>query len=307
MNDGVLEERIRKEGFKGEARRQAPMREITSFKIGGPADLILFPQDLEDLQVLITLFRREGIEYLVLGNGTNLLVSDKGVRDPLISLSEGFKEIKTEGTKIRAEGGVGLPQLLHFCAENALGGMEPLAGIPGTVGGGIRMNAGSWGVEMEDLLSSVTVMGHLGQIRWLEKEKLVFSYRGIDLPAEEIILQGEFTLQKGEREEIKARMEDFLRRRRETQPFALPSAGSIFKNPQGISAGKLIEGVGLKGFRLGDAMISPLHANFIVNLGTARAKDVLRLMDLIEERVYQERGVKLEREVVIIGEPNVAE
>ncbi|MBW2039318.1 MAG: UDP-N-acetylmuramate dehydrogenase [Deltaproteobacteria bacterium] len=305
MTNGVLEERIRKEGFRGDVRRQVPMREITSFRIGGPADLILFPRDLEDLQVLITLFQREGVRYLLLGNGTNLLVSDSEVREPLISLSQGFTEIKKEGAKITAEGGVGLSQLLHFCAENALSNLEPLAGIPGTVGGGIRMNAGSGGVEMGDLISSLMVMDHLGQIRRLKRWEVSFGYRSVGLSPEDIILQGEFSLQMGKREEIMEEMEDFLRRRRGTQPLSLPSAGSIFKNPQGISAGKLIEGVGLKGFRLGDAMVSPMHANFIVNLGAARARDVLRLIDLIKERVYRERGVRLELEVVIIGEPGV--
>ncbi len=252
------------------------------------------------------LFRREGVRYLPFGNGTNILVSDRGVREPLIGLSQGFGEIKKEEIKVTAGGGVGLSQLLRFCADNALRGLEPLAGIPGTVGGGIRMNAGSQDIEMENLISSIMTMDHQGQIRRLKREGLIFEYRGIHLPAEEIILQGEFSLQEGNGKEIKERMEDFLRRRKEIQPLSLPSAGSIFKNPQGISAGELIEGVGLKGFRMGDAMVSPLHANFIVNLGAARSGDVLGLIELIKEQVYQKRGIRLELEVVIIGEPGAA-
>lgn len=283
------------------------MREVTSFRIGGPADLILFPHDLDDLTVLMHLFIREGVRYLVLGNGTNLLVSDRGVREPLINLSHGFGAIKKEGATVVAGGGVGLPHLLRFCADNALEGLEYLAGIPGTVGGGIRMNVGSWGVEVGDLVSSVMVMDHQGWIRRLSRDRLTFEYRGVHLPPGDIILRGEFALQEGEKGAITERMGDVMRRRKQTQPLSFPSAGSIFKNPQGIPAGKLIEEVGLKGLRRGDAMVSPVHANFIVNLGGARSGDVLGLIELIQERVYQERGIMLEPEVKIIGEPYVAE
>ena len=306
MVNGALEERIKKEGFRGNIRRQVPMRELTSFRIGGPADLILFPRDLKDLQVAVKLFRQEGVRYLLLGNGTNILVSDRGVREPLINLTRGFGEIKKEGTKVTGEAGAGLPQMLRFCADNALSGLESLVGIPGTVGGGIRMNAGSWGMELGNLMSCLMVMDDLGEIKWLEKGEVVLGYRQIDLPSQYIILQGKFSLQEGERSKIRKRMGDFLRKRKKTQPLSLPSAGSIFKNTQGLSAGKLIEGVGLKGFRRGDAMVSPLHANFIVNLGAARARDVLGLISFVKEKVYQERGVRLELEVVIAGEPDLA-
>jgi UDP-N-acetylmuramate dehydrogenase len=300
-----LERRIRKAGFVGDVRRGVPMSEVTSFRIGGPADCILSPQGLEDLQILTTLFREEGMGYLLLGNGTNLLASDRGVREPLINLFPGFEEIRRKGTKVMVGAGLGLPHLLRFCAANDLSGLEPLAGIPGTVGGGIRMNAGSWGAEIGNRISSLMVMGHTGTIRWVKREELTFGYRGIDLPADEIILQGEFSLHEGEGSEIMGMMKDSMRRRKETQPLFQPSAGSIFKNPEGEPAGKLIEAVGLKGLRRGDAMVSPLHANFIVNVGAARTRDVLELITLIRERVYQERGTRLELEVQIIGEQEV--
>jgi UDP-N-acetylmuramate dehydrogenase len=169
------------------------------------------------------------------------------------------------------------------------------------------MNAGSWGAEIGDRISSLMVMGHTGAIRWVKRAELTFGYRGIDLPADEIILQGEFSLHQGEASEITGRMKDFMDRRKETQPLFQPSAGSIFKNPKGQPAGKLIEEVGLKGLRRGDAMVSPLHANFIVNVGAAQARDVLGLIGLIRERVYQEKGTMLELEVQIIGEPEVAQ
>jgi UDP-N-acetylmuramate dehydrogenase len=299
------ERRIKKAGFRGEIRREVPMSEITSFRIGGPADCILYPQGLEDLQIITALCREDGMRYLPLGNGTNLLASDRGVREPLINISRGFEEIRRQGTKVMVGAGLGLPQLLRFCAGNGLSGLEPLAGIPGTVGGGIRMNAGSWGMEIGNRISSLMAMDRAGGIRWLKREEVIFSYRGIDLPPEEILLQGEFTLHKGEDAEITGKMKDFVSRRKETQPFFQPSAGSIFKNPPDVPAGKLIEEAGFKGMRRGDAMVSPLHANFIVNVGTARAQDVLELITLIRERVYQERGTRLELEVQIIGEPEV--
>ncbi|OGP53265.1 MAG: UDP-N-acetylenolpyruvoylglucosamine reductase [Deltaproteobacteria bacterium RBG_13_52_11] len=305
INNG-LERRIRKDGFKGKIRQGVPMSEITSFRIGGPADLILYPRDLQDLQIVTARCRDQGVPYLLLGNGTNLLVSDRGVREPLINLSHGFEEIRKEGQKLMVGAGTGLPQLLRFCAQNALMGLELLAGIPGTVGGGIRMNAGSWGAEIGDLISSLMVMDRAGGIRLVKQEEVGFGYRGTNLHPEEIILQGEFSLRKGEGPEITKRMEAFLRKRKETQPLLLPSAGSIFKNPQGIPAGQLIEEVGLKGMRRGDAMVSPLHANFIVNEGAARTRDVLGLIDMIQERVYQEKGIGLELEVLIIGEPERA-
>lgn len=299
------ERRIKETGFTGEIRHKVPMSEVTSFKIGGPADCILYPHGLEDLQIVIALCREEGMHYLPLGNGTNLLASDRGVREPLINLSRGLGEIRKQGTKVMAGAGLVLPQLLRFCASNGLSGLEPLVGIPGTVGGGIRMNAGSWGMEIGDRVSSLMVMNRTGEIRWLKHQEVTFDYRGIDLPPEEIILQGEFSLHKGADVEITGKMEDFMLRRKETQPLFQPSAGSIFKNPPDMPAGRLIEEMGLKGMRRGDAMVSPLHANFIVNVGTARARDVLGLITLIRERVYQERGTRLELEVQIIGEQEV--
>ena len=300
-----LERRIKKTGFRGEFRRAVPLSEVTSFKIGGPADVVLYPQGLEDLQIIMALCREEGMGYFPLGNGTNLLASDRGVREPLINLSCGIEDIRKQETKVMVGAGLGLPQLLRFCASNGLSGLEPLAGIPGTVGGGIRMNAGSWGMEIGDRISSLMIMDRAGGIRWLKQKEVTFDYRGINLPPEEIIIQGEFTLRTGEETEITEKMKDFVRKRKETQPLFQPSAGSIFKNPPDMPAGKLIEEAGLKGLRRGDAMVSPLHANFIVNVGTARARDVIGLITQIRERIYQEKGIRLELEVQIIGEQEV--
>jgi UDP-N-acetylmuramate dehydrogenase len=299
------ERKIKKAGFQGEIRQGVLMSEVTSFRIGGPADCILYPQGMQDLQIVIALCRDEGVRYLPLGNGTNLLASDRGVREPLINLTRGLGDIRKQGTKFMAGAGLGLSQLLRLCASNGLSGLESLAGIPGTVGGGIRMNAGSWGMEIGDRISSLMVMDRAGGIRWLKQDEVTFGYRGIDLSPEEIILQGEFSLHKGVESEISGKMKEFMLRRKETQPLFQPSAGSIFKNPPDMPAGKLIEEAGLKGLRRGDAMVSPLHANFIVNVGTARARDVMGLITQIRDQVYHEKGIRLELEVQIIGEPEM--
>jgi UDP-N-acetylmuramate dehydrogenase len=306
MTNNTLERAIRKKGFSGEIRRGVPMREITSFRIGGPADLCLFPRNQQDLRIVVALFRDQGRPFLLLGNGTNLLVADQGIREPLINLSDGFTEISKQGTNIIAGAGAGLPQLLTFCAAHALTGLEVLAGIPGTVGGAIRMNAGSWGTEIGDHISSLLVMDRAGEMRSVKRDQVAFGYRGMSLPADEIILQGEFSLLKGKRDEIQLRMAEALRKKRETQPLAQPSAGSIFKNPPDMPAGRLIEEVGLKGTRRGDAMISPLHANFIVNMGAAQARDVLALIELTQQLIYKEKRIELELEVLIIGEQAMA-
>jgi UDP-N-acetylmuramate dehydrogenase len=302
-----LIEKIRKAGYKGEIQQGVLLRTITSFQVGGLADCIFYPQGLKDLQIITTLFRDTGTRYLLLGNGTNLLASDRGVREPLINLCRGFTDIRRQGTTVMVGAGVGLPRLLRFCMANDLSGLEPLAGIPGTAGGGIRMNVGSWGVELGDRISSLMVMDHTGRIRWVKGDDVRFGYRESELSAEEIVVQGECSLHQGVASEIAERMKDFLDRKRQTQPLFQPSAGSIFKNPEGKPAGMLIEEAGLKGIRRGDAMVSPLHANFIVNIGSAQARDVLGLIDLIRERVYQRHGIRLELEVQIIGEPEMAE
>jgi UDP-N-acetylmuramate dehydrogenase len=306
MTNDALERSIRKKGFQGNIRHGVPMSKITSFRIGGPADLLLCPRDQHDLQIVMARLQENGLPFIVFGNGTNLLVADNGVRAPLICLSDGFKEISKQGSKVIAGAGALLPQLLTFCAAHALTGLEALVGIPGTVGGGIRMNAGSWGREIGDHISSLLVMDRAGEAKRVTQDQVAFVYRGTTLPFEGIILQGEFSLHKGKKDEIQMRMAEFLRKKKETQPLAQPSAGSIFKNPPDMPAGRLIEEVGLKGTRRGDAMISPLHANFIVNMGTAQARDVLGLIELIRKRVYQEKRIGLELEVLIIGEQAMA-
>ena len=281
----------------------APMKQFTSMKVGGPADSLLLPKDVGELRKVVRYARRKRIPFLILGKGTNLIVRDKGVRGWVISLSQGMKKIHVDGEVVEAEAGLLLRRLVQFSIQKGLTGLEPFFGIPGTVGGGLAMNAGAWGAELKDVLLSMTLMKKDGEIVERPRSKLRFSYRGLVIPTSWIILKGRFQLKKGKKEEILERVKSYSEMRKKRQPLDYASAGSIFKNPKEGPAGKWIEEVGLKGFRIGQAMISERHANFIINLGKAKAEEVIRLIEVIETKVYQENGISLEREVKVVGEP----
>jgi len=281
----------------------APMKQFTSMKVGGPADSLLLPKDVGELRKVVRYARRKRIPFLILGKGTNLIVRDKGVRGWVISLSQGMKKIHVEGEVVEAEAGLLLQRLVQFSIQKGLTGLEPFFGIPGTVGGGLAMNAGAWGAELKDVLLSMTLMKEDGEIVERPRSKLRFSYRGLVIPTSWIILKGRLQLKKGKKEEILERVKSYSEMRKKRQPLDYASAGSIFKNPKEGPAGKWIEEVGLKGFRIGQAMISERHANFIINLGKAKAEEVIRLIEVIETKVYQENGISLEREVKVVGEP----
>jgi len=281
----------------------APMRQFTSMKVGGPADSLLFPKDVDELRRAVRYARRKRIPLLILGNGTNLIVRDKGVRGWVISLAQEMKKIVVDGEMVEAEAGLLLQRLVQFSVRKGLTGLEPFFGIPGTVGGGLAMNAGAWGAELKDILLSMTLMKEDGEVVERPRSKLRFSYRGLLIPPSWIILKGRFRLKKGEKKEILERVKSYSEMRKKKQPLDYASAGSIFKNPKEGPAGKWIEEVGLKGFRIGQAMISDRHANFIINLGKAKAEEVICLMEIIEAKVYQEKGISLEREVKVVGEP----
>jgi UDP-N-acetylmuramate dehydrogenase len=289
--------------IKGRVLFDAPMRQFTSMKVGGPADSLLFPKDADELKKVIRFARRKKIPFLILGKGTNLVVRDKGVRGWVINLTQGMKKIKIDGEMIEAEAGLSLQQLVQFSIQKGLTGLEPFYGIPGTVGGGLAMNAGAWGAELKDVLLSVTLMKEDGEIVERSRSRLRFSYRGLVIPPSWIILKGRFQLKKGKKEEILERVKSYSEMRKRKQPLDYPSAGSIFKNPKEGPAGKWIEKAGLKGFRIGQAMVSDRHANFIINLGRAKADEVIRLMEFIEKKIYEEKGISLEREVKVVGEP----
>jgi UDP-N-acetylmuramate dehydrogenase len=288
--------------IKGKVLLDAPMRQYTSMKVGGPADSLFFPMDVKELRKVVQFARKREIPLLLLGKGTNLIVRDKGIRGWVISLTRGLKRMKTEGETVEAEAGLPLQRLVQSSLEKGWTGLEPFFGIPGTVGGGLAMNAGAWGAELKDILLSITLMKEDGEVVERHRSNLKFSYRSLDLPPNWIILKGRFQLAQGKKEEVLDRVKSYSEMRKRTQPLDALSAGSVFKNPKEGPAGKWIEVVGLKGFRMGEAMVSDRHANFIINLGKAKAEEVIHLMEFVERKVFEEKGVSLEREVRVVGE-----
>jgi UDP-N-acetylmuramate dehydrogenase len=288
--------------IEGRVLFDAPMRQFTSIKVGGPADSLLFPKDVEELRKIVRFARRKHIPFMILGKGTNLVVKDKGVRGWVICLTQGLRKVRQESDVVEAEAGLPLQRLVQFTAQKGLTGLEPFFGIPGTVGGGLVMNAGAWGVELKDVLLSITLMKENGEVTEKPRQRLKFSYRELDLPACWVILKGRFQLKKENKERILEKVRSYSEMRQRTQPLEYPSAGSVFKNPKQGPAGKWIEEAGLKGFRIGQAMISDRHANFIINLGKATADEVIGLMERVERTIYEEKGISLEREVRVVGE-----
>jgi UDP-N-acetylmuramate dehydrogenase len=289
--------------IEGRVLFDAPMKKFTSIKVGGPADSLLFLKDMVELRKVVRYARRKDIPILILGKGTNLVVRDKGIRGWVISLTQGMKKVQLDGDVIEAEAGLSLQRLVQFSIQKNLTGLEPFFGIPGTVGGGLAMNAGAWGVELKDILLSITLMNEKGEVVERPRKKLKFSYRRLAIPPTWIILKGRFQLKKGRKEEILEHVRSYSEIRKRTQPLDYPSAGSIFKNPAEGPAGKWIEEAGLKGFRMGQAMVSDRHANFIINLGKATAQEVINLMEWVERKIYEEKAISLEREVRVVGEP----
>lgn len=288
--------------IEGRVVFDAPMKRYTSLKVGGPAECLFFPKDVNELRKVIRHARRKRIPVFILGKGTNLIVRDGGIRGWVVSLTKGMRKIKMDEEVLEAEAGCSLQQLVRFSVQKELAGLEPFFGIPGTVGGGLAMNAGAWGAELKDVVQSVTLMKEDGEIVERPRSRLRFAYRDLVIPPSWIILKGRFSLKAGKKEEILERVKSFLETRKRTQPLDYPSAGSVFKNPEEGPAGKWIDETGLKGFRIGQAMVSDRHANFIINLGKTTAEEVLRLMEWVERRVYEEKGISLEREVKVVGE-----
>jgi UDP-N-acetylmuramate dehydrogenase len=296
--------------FKGEIKRHEPLSRHTSFGIGGPADILAYPSDRNDLIALLSSIKKQGVSYVVIGGGTNLLVRDGGFRGVVICLQRlGTIRIEREyrsvgGTfsVVYVEAGALLPKLLGFAMEQGLTGLEFAAGIPGTVGGAICMNAGTAAGEIGDVVDSVTLISPDGTLVTRGREEIGFGYRTSNIPAGHVVLDAKIILRHGDRERIKARVMEIQDTRKQRQPWGFPSAGSVFKNPQEEAAGKLIEAAKLKGKKVGDAQVSDKHANFIVNLGKAKAKDVVALMEIVKQTVLDVHGVRLEPEIKIIGE-----
>lgn len=286
----------------GRVLMNEPMCRHTTFRVGGPADVMFFPQSSEELQRAMALARAQGADALVIGNGSNLVVRDGGVRGLVIVLGEHMARIGVEGACLRAQAGAMLARVSAAAQEAGLSGLEFASGIPGTLGGGCAMNAGAYGGQLSDVLSCATVLLD-GEVRTLSRDEMQMSYRStLPLRVGGIVLEAAFELHADDPAEIMARMKDLNARRRDKQPLNLPSAGSTFKRPEGHFAGALIEGCGLKGARVGGAQVSEKHAGFIVNTGGATASDILGLIALVQRRVLAETGVALETEVRIVGE-----
>lgn len=283
--------------------REEPMRLHTTFRIGGPAQFFVIPRTQEEAAAAVRLCRSEGAPYYIIGNGSNLLVSDKGYRGVVIQLFKEFSDINIEGTRIRAQAGASLAKIAAEALRAGLAGFEFAAGIPGTLGGACIMNAGAYGGEMKDVLLAVTVLTKDGEIREIPREELDMGYRTSRASREGwIVLGATIELARGDEKEIRAKMEDLKQRRTDKQPLEYPSAGSTFKRPEGYFAGKLIQDAGLKGLRVGDAMVSEKHSGFVVNCGNATAADVDGLIRLVQEKVREDSGITLEPEVRRLGE-----
>ena len=284
-------------------RRQEPMSLHTTFRIGGPADLFVMPGSIQAVADSIRICKETQTPYAVIGNGSNLLVSDAGYRGVIIQIGRNLNQITGNGEEIRAQAGAMLSVIAKTALLESLTGFEFASGIPGTLGGAVVMNAGAYGGEMKDVLIEVTVLTREGEIRTIPAEKLELGYR-TSLAAKNgwIILEAVLRFQKGDAEAIRSRMEELKVQRVTKQPLDLPSAGSTFKRPEGYFAGKLIMDAGLRGFTVGGAQISEKHCGFVVNKGGATAEDVRNLICAVQKKVQEDAGVKLEPEVKFLGE-----
>jgi len=293
--------------IKGKVSFDVPMARHTSLRVGGSADVLAFPQDEEDLRVIIQFAKKKAIPYYVLGRGTNVIVRDGGLRGIVISLCRGFREVSIIGREnnevlVSAGAGGDLKSLVRFTRKKNLTSVEAFTGIPGTVGGALAMNAGAFGSEIGDVVRSVAMMEDTGAVMVKQRGELRFEYRNLILPEGALILRCVIGVRESEGKEIAAKLKNVQRLRSRSQPWNVPTAGSIFKNPEEAPAGQLIDELGLKGYRIGDARISEKHANFILNEGGATAADVLALMAFVRDEVYEKRGIRLIPEVHIIGE-----
>lgn len=284
--------------------QNADMRDFTSFKAGGKADLLVIPTNEDELKTILQKLSQRKLPFLMMGKGTNLLIRDGGYRGVIIRLEDAFSEIQVEDTTLIAGAGASLSSVARFAMEYGLSGMEFASGIPGSLGGGAFMNAGAYDGEMKDVVREVQVLSHDGlQTRLVSNEIMDYGYRFSSLMAtQEIVLSATLNLVKGDREAISTKMKEFNDRRNLKQPMDWPSAGSFFKRPEGHYAGKLIQDAGLKGLTIGGAQVSPKHSGFIINIGEATATDIISLMHIIQATVLDQFGVRIEPEVRIVGE-----
>ena len=282
---------------------QEPMKKHTTFRVGGPADYFVMPETKDEIRRIITVCRECGTPFYIIGNGSNLLVSDKGYRGVIIQLYKEMSKIETEGNVIRAEAGASLARVANAALEAGLTGFEFASGIPGTLGGACVMNAGAYGGEMKDVLLSVTALAADGEFLTIPKDRLELGYRtSVFARKGYSVVEALLELKEGSKEAIRQKMEELREKRITKQPLEYPSAGSTFKRPEGYFAGKLIQDAGLRGYRVGGAQVSEKHCGFVINCGNASAADVDELMKQVSAKVEEQFGVTLEPEVKRLGE-----
>jgi UDP-N-acetylmuramate dehydrogenase len=295
-----------REMITGTIQFDEPMSRHTSMGVGGAADVLVWPGDIDELRKIVAFLVSRKTPFLPVGNCTNLIIRDSGYRGVIISLRRLEKIDIQEGDEgcvhIYAQAGVRLSRLVELSVRNAFTGLEFCAGIPGSVGGGMKMNAGAYGTEFKDVVGEASFINGRGVLKNAARDELQFEYRNLTLPADSVIISAVFGVRKGSQADIRQHVAKIMDARKKKHPLTLRNAGSIFKNPVGMPAGKIIDEAGLRGCRIGDAEVSEVHGNFIVNLGNARAKDVLDLMALVQKKVLESTGLFLEPEVKIIGE-----
>ena len=296
LNHLFIDEKI------GEALFDEPMKNHTSFKIGGPADVMIIPSNVDELRNAVKICRDNNIDFYIMGNGTNLLVKDGGMRGAVIKVNEGLNNIRVEGNNIYCEAGALLTAVSRAAMAETLTGIEFANGIPGTIGGAVTMNAGAYGGEMKDVITRVKILDTNNNIIEYTNEDMNFRYRGSRVVDENlIVLSIELGLKPGNYDEIEATMKDLTFKRTSKQPLELPSAGSTFKRPVGYFAGKLIEDSGLRGLRLGGAQVSEKHCGFVVNVGDATCRDVEQLISVVQKTIRDNYDLELETEIKLIG------
>ncbi|MCS7459267.1 UDP-N-acetylmuramate dehydrogenase [Paenibacillus doosanensis] len=290
-------------GAYGTCRPDVPLAPYTTWKIGGPADALLIPQSKEQLVEAVKLLYRHQTPWTVIGRGSNMLVTDKGIRGIVLKLGPALETLRIEGEEVHAGGAYSFMKLSRMASKEGLTGLEFAGGIPGTVGGAVYMNAGAHGSDVSRILLRAEVLLPTGELVTMQQADLEYAYRHSVLQKRPgIVTEAVFKLQFGDRNEIAGAMAAYQDRRQKTQPLQLPCAGSVFRNPEGGFAAKLVEEAGLKGFKVGGAEVSTLHANFIVNTGQATAQDVLTLIEQVQRIIWEKKGIRLVPEVLVVGE-----
>lgn len=298
----ILKNMLKDKSF-GEILYEEEMKNHTSFRIGGPVDVMIIPTSEREIIDAISFLRVNKIDFITMGNGSNMLVRDGGIRGVVVKIAEGFKEMKVDGEKIYCEAGALLSKISSLALENSLKSFEFASGIPGTIGGAMAMNAGAYGGEMKDIVLKVRAIDKKGEVHEYTNEEMNFRYRNSRVLDEDLIVIGvELGLEKGNYQAIKDNIDDVTYKRTSKQPLEYPSGGSTFKRPEGYYAGKLIDDAGLRGLRYKGAMVSEKHCGFVINIEDAKCSDVIHLIDVVKKIVRDKFDVELEREIKLIGD-----